>query len=574
MPLSKSQGTGLWRGEPSACICRPRSGAHQISFHMLSNDEAYEVHNSNNDNSSAPYSSDYQDDVLNRKFPFQLKIASLNCRGLSSASRRERVVHLMKKHAIDILCLQETKINSNAKECHDKYVMFWSSGIKDEDRNKAADLWRSGKASSSNRAHAQIFRNAIEHLGVGIVYAKHLEKYVVDIRQRDARNIMLTLRMQAGYLDIISTYAPQACHRDADAAEKHDHELSKLVQIHYSYSPRIILGDFNARLIKALPHEASSFGSFTLGKSWADLDSLSDSQLNNRALFAEFCLAHNMIAKNTVFQKSDAELVTYKAVGVKNWQPPWQLHKYAQMDYVLINNRWKNAITDVNTTHVHAVDTDHKMLVATTRFKLKSVHPQRPTLTQRYRTPTDQQLTNYNDQIFRKAELEHFDAADPKVSMDFLNNLILHSAQSHLPTVSPAQKKPYISADTWTLLERKWAAVEAGEVDEADRYTELIKNRVQKDKEEHLLEQLETMTSQGYKWDGLKRLRNKFTPAFTKFKDADGNHVPFKNYPQKAAEYLRDVQWKPSDTDSFPSRLHIPLQNGRYQVDDSAFHPC
>ena len=91
------------------------------------------------------------------------------------------------------------------------------------------------------------------------------------------------------------------------------------------------------------------------------------------------------------------------------------------------------------------------------------------------------------------------------------------------------------------ILERKCAAVDAGEVDEADRYSYLIKRRVKQDKEEHLLEQLETITSQGYKWDGLGRLRNQFTPAFTKFKDADGNHVPFKNYPQKDAEYLRDV---------------------------------
>ena len=122
-----------------------------------------------------------------------------------------------------------------------------------------------------------------------------------------------------------------------------------------------------------------------------------------------------------------------------------------------------------------------------------------------------------------------------------------------------------------SLPERKWAAVDAGEVDEADRYSDLIKRRVKQDKEEHVLEQLETITSQGYKWDGLKRLRNQFTPAFTKFKDADGNHVPFKNYPQKDAEYLHDVQWKPSSADSFPSRLHIPLQNGRYKVDDSPF---
>ena len=55
------------------------------------------------------------------------------------------------------------------------------------------------------------------------------------------------------------------------------------------------------------------------------------------------------------------------------------------------------------------------------------------------------------------------------------------------------QKKPYMSADTWELLERKWAAVDAGEVDEADRYSDLIKRRVKQDKEEHVLEQLETI---------------------------------------------------------------------------------
>ena len=41
---------------------------------------------------------DYQDVVLNKQFVQQLKIASLNCRGLSSLSKRERVIHLMEKH--------------------------------------------------------------------------------------------------------------------------------------------------------------------------------------------------------------------------------------------------------------------------------------------------------------------------------------------------------------------------------------------------------------------------------------------------------------------------------------------
>ena len=214
----------------------------------------------------------------------------------------------MDKHKLDILCLQETKINSNARECHDNYVMFCSSGVKDEDRNKAINLKRSGKASRNNDSHNKVFRAAIEHLGVGIVYRKRLEKFIVDVRQHDARNIMLTLRMQAGYLDVISTYVPQACHSDPDATEKHYNELEQLLKIHYPYSPRLILGDFNARLIKALPHETSCFGAFTLGTSWADLDHLSEAQLGNRARFAEFCLANCLVAKNTFF---------------KNWMKIW-----------------------------------------------------------------------------------------------------------------------------------------------------------------------------------------------------------------------------------------------------------
>ena len=92
---------------------------------------------------------------------------------------------------------------------------------------------------------------------------------------------MLTLRMQAGYLDVVSTYVPQACHSDLDAADKHYNQLEQRLKGHFSYSPCLTPGDFNARFIKALPHETSCLG----------LDCLSEAQLGNRTRFAEFCLA-------------------------------------------------------------------------------------------------------------------------------------------------------------------------------------------------------------------------------------------------------------------------------------------
>ena len=155
--------------------------------------------------------------------------------------------------------------------------------------------------------------------------------------------------------------------------------------------------------------------------------------------------------------------------------------------------------------------------------------------------------------------------------MEQLNEIIKTSSEA-LPRKQPEQKRPYISQQTWTLLERKWEAIENGDDDTANQLSQEIKERAKKDKEAHLLEELEEITNQGYKWDGLKKMRAKFTPNFTKFKDLNGKHVPCKQYAHKAAEYLEKVQWKAQDNQhQKPDRENSPLQDGRYVIDDSDF---
>ena len=500
------------------------------------------AHTHSEDLSCSSELSDYQDAVLLNKYPTSLLIATLNCRGLSSLSKRERVIYLMHKNKIDVLCLQETKINSNSREEHDGFIMFWSSGIEDDCRNKAEELKRSGKGCRNNAAHARIFRSAIEHLGVGIVYRKSLQSYVVDVKQHSARNIMLTFSMPAGRLDIISTYAPQACHEDPSASDAHYAELDTLLDDHYAFSPRLILGDFNARNIKALPSESEVVGPYTLGASLADLDCLSHAQQDNRSRFIEFCLARNMVVKNTFFQKSDEQLVTYKSVGVKSWHPPWQLDKYAQMDFVLINQKWKNAVENIYTTAVHTVDTDHKLMIAEVKFKLIAKTMNSPVSHIKYRTPSPQELIAYNHAVSTRLTHISADASAEGLTSTSFSQILSDSAKAALTRLPPKQKKPYISATTWQLLESKWSALESNNTELADVLTGQIKDQVRKDKEDHLLSQLEEITSQGYKWDGLKRLRAKFTPSFTRFKDSSRNHVPHTDCPHKAADYLQHTR--------------------------------
>ena len=501
------------------------------------------------------------------------RVASLNCRGLASFSSRERLVHLMKKHGVDILCLQETKINLNATETHDVYEFLWSSDVKDTDRSKAESLKLSGKATRNNQEHGRIFRAAVEHLGVGFVIAKKVQKYLLDIRQESGRNALITLKTQSGVLDIISTYAPQACHRDADAASRHYAELESLLDIHYGYSPRLILGDFNARLIKALPHESDAVGPYTLGASEYELDFLSDAQLESRSKFVEFCLNRRFVVRNTFFQKPDGKLVTFKGAGVRMWQPPWQLHKYGQMDFLLVNDPWKNAVTDIYTTEVHAIDTDHKLLVSNVKFKLKAKKRNPTTTRLKFHKPSTQDIDGYNALVansFRSTELQNGAPAD----LDEINKVLMASSKQTLPIRHPEQRKEYISQVTWNLLEQKWDAVANQGAALANSLSKEITDNVRKDKEQHLLDQLQTIDAQGYKWDDLKRLRAKFTPNFTKFKDAAGNHVPRSQYSHKAADYLENTQWKSPQNDvEEPSRQDSPLQDGRYVISSDPFTP-
>ena len=68
----------------------------------------------------------------------------------------------MASHDIDILCRQETKINHNSRKEHDSFIMYWSSGVTDDDRNKAEDLKGQEKPDGTTQ---QMQRHLGGHLG-------------------------------------------------------------------------------------------------------------------------------------------------------------------------------------------------------------------------------------------------------------------------------------------------------------------------------------------------------------------------------------------------------------------------
>ena len=86
---------------------------------------------------------------------------------------------------------------------------------------------------------------------------------------------------------------------------------------------------------------------------------------------------------------------------------------------------------------------------------------------------------------------------------------MLQAAQTQLTPVPREQKKPYISENTWRLIEEKYAKeVQLPHPTEEIKALRIeIRKRVKNDKEEHMKKQLEEANEQGYKWGRLKILK-------------------------------------------------------------------
>ena len=215
----------------------------------------------------------------------------------------------------------------------------------------------------------------------------------------------------------------------------------------------------------------------------------------------EFCLEHGLVVANTLFQKSPEHLVAYLSGGVSQWGHPFHFHKYAQLDFMLVNSRWKNSILNVSSTYVHALDTDHRLLKTDVKFKLKAKTPPQPVNTLKFHTPSLAQSSHYNTIVAQVVANRSRPDDEVQLTFDELNFIVLHSASTGLPCRHPAQKS-YIPAATWSLLKKKWEAVESQDWEAARTLDRNITVQVRQDRESHLLRQREELDHSGYRWDG------------------------------------------------------------------------
>lgn len=286
-----------------------------------------------------------------------IKIGTWNTRSLFEAGKLANTVHEMKRLGLDILGVAETWW-PGAGRCDIEDAAFLYSGNEDQNHRK----------------------------GVGFVIAKPLLKSIVEFVPYSDRAALLKLRAKPTDLNVVQVYAPTMDATDQDVEQFYD-EIKELLKLTRKHDVNVIMGDFNAKIGKG--RFENLVGPYGLG---------TRNERGDRLL--EFCQEEHLTITNTWFQLPPRRLYTWKSPA----DNPQKLVRN-QIDYILINDRFKSSVKKACTYPGADVPSDHVLLVAVVKTtlakKIKKLNTNRKVALEKLRDPItrDEVSNEINTQI-------------------------------------------------------------------------------------------------------------------------------------------------------------------------------
>ena len=450
-----------------------------------------------------------------------LKIATWNVEGFTDAKAVTLQV-IMKRRGIGILCLQETHHSGSAYYITEEGYLVILSGSAGDGR---------------------------EHAGVGFLISPVMRKTIVSFCQATSRMASLKLRISGGKMAIVNAYAPHSGH-PFPIRQGFFHELSEFVQRISCHGPKILCGDFNARLYKHLPGESNIIGPYLF-----DNEATIITPEMNRHLLVELCTSLGMVVSNTFFNKSPDQQVTCYNVGHRAMDDV-SFASHSQIDFSLCLREWQHCVLDVEADRMEALSSHHFLLeISLSTWVPKLVQTERPA---RYQTEALQ------DPLVFSAFQSHFcsalemDEANKVASCDLglayakLVDAFSVAAEAVLPEKKPMTQKPWISSATVSLIELRAFARRGANYDEEKRLSKEIKRSVASDKEVWL----NRLTATG-DWSQIRKLRRGRSTQQGRLKDVAGELVSSDSRATTLAAHLEQVQWAVTPTSAAPDRAPL-----------------
>ena len=171
-------------------------------------------------------------------------------------------------------------------------------------------------------------------------------------------------------ITIISCYAPTGA---AEYSAKVDFykNLSAIIKETKGKGMIFVGGDFNVRL-RSDDEDGLRIGPHIFRKNDRNVMVKVQGVVENRELFQQALEQDDLVAMNTHFCKQEHRLISYKEDKTHPGGPPYNRSKYDTLDFILVTQRWKNAVQDVENDIECGLNTDHFPIIAKVHIKLKA----------------------------------------------------------------------------------------------------------------------------------------------------------------------------------------------------------
>ena len=249
------------------------------------------------------------------------KFGFWNVRTLNQLTKPEQVLREMKKYKLDLLALSEVRwIGSGHEQLGEGYSLIYSGN---ESRHQA---------------------------GVGIMLSDQATKALVEWKPVSERCLLARFVTNHLKISIIACYAPT---NDADDTDKESfyQALQSLTSEVPSHDLLCVVGDFNAKVGAERDYCPQVLGRHGLGE-----------MNENGALLVDYALSNDLMVGTTQFE--------HKTIHKQSWISPDGRTKN-QIDHFLISRRWRTSLLDVRGFRGADAQSDHILMVAKLKVKLK-----------------------------------------------------------------------------------------------------------------------------------------------------------------------------------------------------------
>ncbi len=253
-----------------------------------------------------------------------MSIGTINTRTLRSPHKQLELCALTQRYNIDVVGIQEHRI------VHNDNNEIQYENLTDGYQLITLSAWRNTIGAAVG--------------GVGVLLSPFARKVLVSVCRTSPRIMKVTLNGNP-MTTIIVTYAPTNV-TDDDEIESYYNSLTEATKNVPAHNFMVVIGDFNARVGK-------DYGKFTYH----------ETTNRNGEHLLEYALENNLVITNTTFQKKSSKLWTCELPNGYR----------AQLDYILVRNKWKNSVIDsVVYNSFASIGSDHRIVSAKLRLSLRA----------------------------------------------------------------------------------------------------------------------------------------------------------------------------------------------------------